>query len=157
LANLKEGSAEAMPQINGSKANTRSQQGICVDRDVKTAAIVMDGDPHDVARRLISQIPLDEMCRSKELMDAFLSEMFLAVSKASSKEARRQRQAEGIAAAKERGTKFGSRRIEMPSCFDDVVEAWERGEISRTEAAQNLGISKDTFSRRVKERAASLS
>ncbi len=145
-----------MPQMNRSKANKHSQQGICVGRDAKAAAVVMDGDPHDVARKLVSQIPLDEMCRSKELMDAFLSEMFLAVSKASSKEARRQRQAEGIAAAKERGTKFGSRRIEMPPCFDEVVEAWERGEISRTEAAQNLGISKDTFSRRVKERAASL-
>jgi len=142
--------------MNESKARKYGQQGICVDQNTKTAAVVMDGDPHDIARRLVSQIPLDEMCRSKELMDAFLSEMFLAVSKASSKEARRQRQAEGIAAAKERGTKFGCRRIEMPSYFDDVVEAWERGEISRTEAAQNLGISKDTFSRRVKERAASL-
>jgi len=146
-----------MPQMNGSKVKKQSQQGIRVDQNPKTAAIVMDGDPHDVARKLVSQIPLDEMCRSKELMDAFLSEMFLAVSKASSKEARRQRQAEGIAAAKERGTKFGCRRIEMPPCFDEVVEAWERGEISRTEAAQNLGISRDTFSRRVKERAASLS
>jgi len=146
-----------MPQMNESKAKKCGQQESRVDRDAKTAAVVMDGDPHDVARRLVSQIPLDEMCRSKELMDAFLSEMFLAVSKASSKELRRQRQAEGIAAAKERGTKFGCRRIEMPSYFDEVVEAWERGEISRAEAAQNLGISKDTFSRRVKERVANLS
>jgi len=146
-----------MQQMNENRTGKRCQQGICVDRNAKTAAAALEGDPHDVARKLVSQIPLDEMSRSKELMDAFLSEMFIAVSKASSKEARRQRQAEGIAAAKERGTKFGCRRIEMPSYFDDVVEAWERGEISRAEAAENLGISKDTFSRRVKERAASLS
>ncbi len=64
----------------------------------------------------------------------------------------RQRQAEGIAAAKERGVRFGPARIPMPEGFDELAEDWKNGYISATEAGRQLGISRKTFTRRASER-----
>lgn len=63
----------------------------------------------------------------------------------------RQRQAEGIAAAKERGVRFGPERIPMPEGFDGLAEDWWKGHISATEAGRRLGISRKTFTRRATE------
>lgn len=63
----------------------------------------------------------------------------------------RQRQAEGIAAAKERGGRFGPARIPMPEGFDELAEDWKNGYISATEAGRQLGISRKTFTRRASE------
>ena len=63
----------------------------------------------------------------------------------------RQRQAEGIAAAKERGVLFGPARIPMPEGFDELAEDWKNGYISATEAGRQLGISRKTFTRRASE------
>ena len=63
----------------------------------------------------------------------------------------RQRQAEGIAAAKERGVRFGPARIPMPEGFDELAEDWKNGYISATEAGRQLGISRKTFPRRATE------
>ena len=63
----------------------------------------------------------------------------------------RQRQAEGIAAAKERGARFGPQRIPMPEGFDDLAEDWWKGGVSATEAGRLLGVSRKTFTRRAAE------
>ena len=63
----------------------------------------------------------------------------------------RQRQAEGIAAAKERGVQFGRERIELPKDFPDFARLWQEGGISSRRAADELGISHQTFLRRAKE------
>ena len=57
----------------------------------------------------------------------------------------RQRQAEGIAAAKARGVKFGRSPKERPSEFAELKEAWERGEVSARTASKRLGIAHGTF------------
>ena len=57
----------------------------------------------------------------------------------------RQRQAEGIAAAKAKGTKFGRVPKERPSQYEDLREKWRRNEISAREASRRLGISHSTF------------
>lgn len=62
----------------------------------------------------------------------------------------RQRQAEGIAAAKERGIKFGRRPIEMPEDFYFLADLWKAGGISSREASKQLGISYQTFLRHAK-------
>ena len=59
----------------------------------------------------------------------------------------RQRQAEGIAAAKVRGVKFGRVPLERPDNFNDVKTEWQSGEISARGAAEMLGISHTTFLR----------
>ena len=63
----------------------------------------------------------------------------------------RQRQAEGIAAAKARGVHFGRKRLDVPEGFADMVQIWGYGGISATVAAKKLGMSRDTFLRRAKE------
>lgn len=64
----------------------------------------------------------------------------------------RQRQAEGIAAALERGVRFGPDRIPMPEGFEELAEDWRNGYVTATEAGKQLGISRQTFTRRATER-----
>ena len=64
----------------------------------------------------------------------------------------RQRQAEGIAAAKSRGIKFGCEKNELPEQFEKYFQMWVEGEISTRKAAEELHISYSTFYRRCKER-----
>lgn len=59
----------------------------------------------------------------------------------------KQRQKEGIHAAKCRGVQFGRPRKNIPDNFDDVKGKWEKSEINSRRAAQILGISQNTFLR----------
>ena len=63
----------------------------------------------------------------------------------------RQRQAEGIAAAKERGVRFGPERIPMPEGFEELAADWWSGYISAAAAGRQLGVSRKTFTRRAAE------
>ncbi len=64
----------------------------------------------------------------------------------------RQRQAEGIAAAKAKGVRFGRKRMEMPAGFDGFAQEWWEGLISARKAAARLGISHHTFLKCARER-----
>ena len=57
----------------------------------------------------------------------------------------RQRQAEGIAAAKARGVKFGRPAIERPDNFDEVIALFYQKAITRRKASEMLGVSPSTF------------
>ena len=63
----------------------------------------------------------------------------------------RQRQAEGIAAARERGVQFGRPQAKRTEESETYVHQWHNGEISARAAAKLLGISHQTFMRWVKE------
>ena len=63
----------------------------------------------------------------------------------------RQRQAEGIAAAKERGVQFGRTRIPMPEGFEELAEDWRLGRVTAVQAGKELGISRTTFRTRAME------
>ena len=63
----------------------------------------------------------------------------------------RQRQAEGIAAAKARGVHFGNPGIPLPDNFNEVVGQWRRREIPLEDALRLLGVSRSYFYRQVKE------
>ena len=62
----------------------------------------------------------------------------------------KQRQKEGIMAAKANGVKFGRPQIELSENFYIAADRWKKGEISMEEAAKEAGISSSTFYRRVK-------
>lgn len=64
----------------------------------------------------------------------------------------RQRQAEGIAAAKAQGRNLGRRAVEPPEGFDDVVRRWQLGEITAAEAMRQTGVKKTTFYKLVRQR-----
>jgi len=63
----------------------------------------------------------------------------------------RQRQAEGIAAAKKRGIRFGRERLSMPDGFEELAEDWWNGYLPAAKAAKELGVSPQTFTRRATE------
>ena len=67
-----------------------------------------------------------------------------------------QRQAEGIAAARVRGVKFGGPVIKPPENFADLVKQWERGKLPLAILLEQSGLKESTFYRRLRElRAAS--
>ena len=61
-----------------------------------------------------------------------------------------KRQAEGIAAAREKGVDFGRPKIEYPSDWAQVYVAWKSGGISARMAMERLGLKKTTFYKLVK-------
>ena len=61
------------------------------------------------------------------------------------------RQAEGIAAAKQKGVRFGRARIEIPEDFESWICLWKDGAVSRREIEERCQISTSTFYRRVRD------
>lgn len=57
----------------------------------------------------------------------------------------RQRQAEGIAAAKARGIQFGRKPLPKPQEYETVYQAWANGELSARKAGSRLGVTHQTF------------
>lgn len=57
----------------------------------------------------------------------------------------KKRQAEGIAAAKQRGVKFGAKPKEKPENYEEVKVLWQKKVISAREAGKRLGIAHKTF------------
>lgn len=63
----------------------------------------------------------------------------------------RQRQKEGIAAAKARGVRFGRKRVEKPDNYSDIALQYRYGMIPAHKAADRLGVSRNTFLRWISE------
>lgn len=63
----------------------------------------------------------------------------------------RQRQAEGIAAAREKGKALGRRAVQPPEGFGEVVRRWRAGEITAAEAMRQTGVKKTTFYKLVRK------
>ena len=103
---------------------------------------------------VVLDMPLLDTRRGKDLMGTFLSDIVLQVLSFAAENERtniRQRQAEGIAAAKARGVRFGRPQIIMPEYFGKTVRSWERKEITVEEAVRRCGVSESTFYRRLRE------
>lgn len=103
---------------------------------------------------VVLDMPLLDTRRGKDLMGTFLSDIVLQVLSFVAENERsniRQRQAEGIAAAKARGIRFGRPKIPVPDDFEMIVASWERKEIPTKEAIGRCGMSESTFYRRVRE------
>lgn len=102
----------------------------------------------------VLDMPLLDTRRGKDLMGTFLSDIVLQVLSFVAENERssiRQRQAEGIEAARKRGAHLGRRQLPMPEGFAELAQAWRNGEVSSRFAAGQLRISHQTFLRRAKE------
>lgn len=103
---------------------------------------------------VVLDMPLLDTRRGKDLMGTFLSDIVLQVLSFVAENERdsiRQRQAEGIAAAKARGIRFGRPEIRSPDDFAQIVAAWESKRITIREAVLACGMSESTFYRRLRE------
>ena len=97
---------------------------------------------------VVLDMPLLDTRRGKDLMGSFLSDIVLQVLSFVSENERtniRQRQAEGIAAAKAKGIRFGRAPKPLPDGFHDAYQRWKRGEITGTAAARDCGMPLSTF------------
>ena len=103
---------------------------------------------------VVLDMPLLDTRRGKDLMGTFLSDIVLQVLSFVAENERasiRQRQAEGIAAAKERGVHFGRPVVPVADGFSAIVLAWESGLLSFDDALEQSGLSYSTFYRRLRE------
>ena len=97
---------------------------------------------------LVLDMPLLDTRRGKDLMGTFLSDIVLQVLSFVAENERtniRQRQAEGIAAAKARGVKFGRPPRPLPDNFYEVHKAWRDKKLTLKEAAEACDLPVGTF------------
>jgi len=98
---------------------------------------------------VVLDIPLlDTRQKERDLTGTFIADLVLQILSyvaQTEREFIHQRQAEGIAVAKSKGVKFGRPPREQPALFEEVREAWERGEISARKASIKLEVSRATF------------
>ena len=97
---------------------------------------------------VVLDMPLLDTRRGKDLMGTFLSDIVLQVLSFVSENERcniLQRQAEGIAAAKARGVKFGRPTKPLPEGFDMVYQRRKKGEITGSSAAKECAMPLSTF------------
>lgn len=79
----------------------------------------------------------------------FILQIFAALSELE-RESIKQRQREGIDAAKKRGKHLGRPRTQVPDKFNDIVREWGEGHITAVEARRRLGLSHATFYKMIK-------
>ena len=97
---------------------------------------------------VVLDMPLLDTRRSRDLTGTLIADIVLQLLSyvaQTEREFIHQRQAEGIAAAKARGVKFGRPYKELPAGFQEVKARWERGELSARAAGKELRIAHSTF------------
>lgn len=97
---------------------------------------------------VVLDMPLLDTRRGKDLMGTFLSDIVLQILSFVAENEReniRQRQAEGIAAAKARGVRFGRPPRPLPDQFIFIFNKWKSGQITGVEAARACNMPMSTF------------
>ena len=97
---------------------------------------------------VVIDMPLLDTRREKNLLGTFISDVVLALLSYVAENERtniKQRQAEGIAAAKARGVKFGRPPLPIPQNFYQMHKDWRAGKITIEEAAKACNMCPKTF------------
>lgn len=97
---------------------------------------------------VVLDMPLLDTRIGKDLLGTFVSDMVLQILSfvaQTEREAIKERQRQGIEAARARGVKFGRPKKERPEMLDYFAELWKSGGVSAAEAARTLGIAPSTF------------
>ncbi len=98
---------------------------------------------------------LDTRIEGENLVGKFISDIVLQVLSFVAENERiniKQRQAEGIRIAKEKGVKFGRPKSTLPPNTNDILDKYINKELTNLEAAKLIGVSRGTFFRLVKDR-----
>ena len=104
---------------------------------------------------VVLDMPLLDTRRGKDLLGTFLSDIVLQVLSFVAENERkniRQRQREGIEAAKLRGVQFGRPQKPLPENFIQIYELWLLGEIGGNEAARRCNMPLSSFYRKASQR-----
>ena len=99
---------------------------------------------------VVLDMPLLDTGQAKDLTGTLIADIVLQLLSyvaQTERELIRQRQAEGIAAAKARGVKFGRKAMAVPTAFEDCKNRWLQGQITSRQAAKMLQVSQSTFIR----------
>ena len=97
---------------------------------------------------VVLDMPLLDTRQGRDLTGTLIADIVLQLLSyvaQTERENIRQRQAEGIAAAKANGVRFGRKQMDMPAGFSSLAEEWGGGQVSARQAASRLGISHHTF------------
>ena len=109
---------------------------------------------HKKTAIVVPDMPLLDTRNDRDLIGKLISDIVLQLLSyvaQTEREFTHQRQAEGIAAAKARGVKFGRPPLTRPDSLDYYRERWQKGDMSAREAARQLHITHSTFLRWVRE------
>ena len=137
LSRLKPGDQICITSIDRLGRNYKEiqQQWHLLTKDMKVDILVLD-------------MPLLDTRRDKDLLGTFIADLVLQVLSfvaQSERENIRRRPAEGIAAAKINGIRFGRQPRPLPSSSPRVYALWKDGEINTSEAARRCGMARSTF------------
>ncbi len=117
------------------------EQWRIITKDKDCAIVVMD-------------MPLLDTRQSRDLTGTLIADIvlqLLSYMAQTEREFIRQRQAEGIAAAKARGVKFGRAPMEHPAEYENMKAQFLEHQVSARSAAKQLGVTHSTFLRWIKE------
>lgn len=143
LRKLQEGDLLYLPSIDrlGRNYEEVQNQWRILTREIRVDICVLD-------------MPLLDTRRGKDLMGTFIADLVLQILSfvaQNERELIRRRQAEGIAAAKAKGIKFGRPAADLPDDFIQIIQRWEHKELSLYEVLELCEISESTFFRRLRE------
>ena len=111
------------------------EQWRVITRDKRAAIVVLD-------------MPLLDTQQERDLTGTLISDIVLQLLSyvaQTEREFIKRRQAEGIAAAKAKGVKFGAQPMVRPPNYPEKLAQWQCGEISAREAARQIGVTHKTF------------
>lgn len=137
LRKLKSGDTLVIKSIDRLGRNYEEilEQWRCITKEKQAAIVVLD-------------MPLLDTRQTRGLTGTLIADLVLQLLSyvaQTERESLRQRQAEGIAAAKARGVRFGRAPKPLPENFRAVCQRWESGEITGTAAAKECGMPLSTF------------
>lgn len=131
----------------GRNYNDILEQWRLITKEKQAAIVVLD-------------MPLLDTRNSRDLTGTLIADIVLQLLSYVAETERqfiRQRQAEGIAAAKARGVRFGRKPLPRPETYPSILQLWREQRISANEAGQRLHIGRNTFLRWAREDVSPLS
>jgi len=137
LRKLKNGDTLIIKSIDrlGRNYNEILEQWRIITKEKQTAIVVLD-------------MPLLDTKQNRDLTGTLIADIVLQLLSyvaQTEREFIRQRQAEGIAAAKARGVQFGRKPLPLPPEFPEILKKWQQGEVSARGAAKCLSVTHRTF------------